>query len=121
MAATPTEHTCCGNAGWSSGLTYRGEGTGRGQRRKQLGEGAGWESMKKHLKIGSGSTRFRWWIEAVCYHSAAYTLARAEPGVGEAPALALMVPTTWNALALDPSRLSSSRMCAYECWLERPL
>lgn len=40
--------------------------------------------------------------------SAAHAPAQTELSVGEAPALAQMVCSTWNALALDPSGLSSA-------------
>ena len=81
-----------------------GEGTGRGQMRKLL---RGTWGMREHAntsQISSRSTGFRWWIEALCSRSAAHSVTRAGPGAAEVPALAGVVPSTWNALALDPSR-----------------
>lgn len=42
-----------------------------------------------------------------------------ELSAGEATALAQLVP--WNALALDPSRLSSAKMCACGYCPEQPV
>lgn len=96
-------------AGCSPGRTCGGEGTERGQMGKQLG---GRWGIGEHETISQNRQQVHTGQVVDLGHvlptSAAHTPARTELSTGEAPALARMVCSTWNALALDPSGLSSA-------------